>query len=164
MKESFSTFEVCKIVGVKYQRLRTWIDSGFIQPSIRRAEGIGDRTAFSAHDLLVLVIFVELLAEKFSRETANSRAKGAADYIRYAQGNDLDKCDYLLFDKDDPIQTEKGRWQRPPVVILNEQWFREKSLFEILGSGGHYTAPESFSKLTIVNFKKIRDRIKIAME
>ena len=73
---SYTTFEVVKKMGIRQERLREWIDRGFIIPSIQKAQGRGTKNIFSRDDLYKLGLFQYLLSISLSR-------KRAAEIVKY---------------------------------------------------------------------------------
>jgi hypothetical protein len=67
--DDFSTFEVVKAFGLKYQTLRDWLDKGFLKPQVQ-AKGRDSRTRFSRVDLYLLRLFMYLVERGFRREEA----------------------------------------------------------------------------------------------
>jgi DNA-binding transcriptional MerR regulator len=66
----YTTFDIVKNLGIKQERLREWIDRGFIEPSLQKASGRGTKNLFSRHDLYRLGLFIYLLNVSLSRERA----------------------------------------------------------------------------------------------
>ena len=69
-KNLFSTFDAARLLGVPYQTLRSWLDSGFIAASGAQAHGRGTRTLFTRKDLYLMRLFSYLTGRGFSREVA----------------------------------------------------------------------------------------------
>ncbi len=61
MKTDFTSFEVARIAQVHNERLRDWVNRGFITPSIRPAGGKGVKALFSFEDLLAVAMFKKLV-------------------------------------------------------------------------------------------------------
>jgi DNA-binding transcriptional MerR regulator len=80
--KTYTSFQVSKIIGEKYQRLRGWIDCGAIVPSIRRADGGGARNIFSEKDLITIKIFKELVFFGFKRDVAAAIVKTIDDSFK----------------------------------------------------------------------------------
>jgi len=60
--------EICKILGVKKQRIHQWLRLGYISPSLKVATKPGVRNIFSHEDLYRCAIFKYLLEGGFTRE------------------------------------------------------------------------------------------------
>lgn len=75
---SFHASDITKIAGVKRTRLQQWLERGYIVPSIRVAEGSGDRNIYSYVDLYNIAIFKKVSEMGFSRKVvADMLSKGA---------------------------------------------------------------------------------------
>jgi DNA-binding transcriptional MerR regulator len=69
-KEAFSTFEIREKLGIKVDRLKDWMNRGFISPSIQKASGQGTKNLFSRWDLYAIKLFQYLIDRGFSRKIA----------------------------------------------------------------------------------------------
>lgn len=69
-KKEFLASDVSKITGVERRTLQTWVDGGFLSPSLEKGEGPGTRNRWSADDLIAIKLFEYLLTQGFSREAA----------------------------------------------------------------------------------------------
>lgn len=90
MKKSFTTFDISKALGIPIDRLRQWIDLGFVNPSIQSARGRGTKALFSRRDLYTICLFRDLVDRGFRREPAAVDAFSAfnedprsAKHLRY---------------------------------------------------------------------------------
>lgn len=70
MQTEFTTFDICKIFGVKYGRLREWVDGGYLKPSIQEANGQGTKNLFSFNDVVRIYVFVTARGYEISRAGA----------------------------------------------------------------------------------------------
>jgi len=93
MKTEFTTFDVIKILKTDRERLRVWINEGFVVPSIQKATGPGTKHLFSREDVYRIEFFRKLCAAGISRSEAARMA------------NDI-KAGYLQKHSDIPIPTE----------------------------------------------------------
>ena len=168
----FSTNEVCEALGIKYQRLREWIDRGYVVPTWR-AEGSGNRTAFSRQEVYLVALFMHLiLVEGFDRGLAGERVAAVGKYLGAARTWDnADDGAYLIFSRMpstadgqksksvSALLAEVSRSGQPGVQIVNEGALKEQSMFEILSYKGFYQRWSDFESLTIVNFKRVRELV-----
>ena len=69
----YTTFEICKKMGIRKERFREWIDRGYIKPSIQKASGRGTKNLFSKNDLYTIALFNYLIDRGFSREEVSRR-------------------------------------------------------------------------------------------
>jgi len=70
MKQTFTTFDIIKALGIDRERLRQWLDRGLVRPSIERSEGRGTRNIFSRWDVYGIALFKQLLERGVSRTQA----------------------------------------------------------------------------------------------
>lgn len=66
----FSTFDIIKALDIDRERLREWMNWGYIKPS-QSAQGQGTRASFSILDVYGVEIFRNLVEAGFSREAAS---------------------------------------------------------------------------------------------
>ena len=69
---TFTTTEVCKILGIKYGRLRGWM-MGYIAPAVQSG---GQRARFTVFDIYITRLFMFLVDSGLSREVAADRVSG----------------------------------------------------------------------------------------
>lgn len=69
MSDEFTSFEVMKVLNISRERLREWVNRGFISPTIS-AEGQGTKAVFTLHDLYKIAIFRHLVDSGFHRQAA----------------------------------------------------------------------------------------------
>ena len=73
-EEYFSHHEVARILNIKKDRLRGWLNEGFVKPSIPSA-GRGKANLYTRHDLYAIGLFMSLIDTGYSREFARSAAE-----------------------------------------------------------------------------------------
>jgi hypothetical protein len=71
----FTTFDIVKMLNIKRERLRKWIDEGFITPD-KKADGVGTKALFSLDSVYKIQLFLELLWIGLTREKAKEIAMG----------------------------------------------------------------------------------------
>jgi hypothetical protein len=77
----YSTLNIVKALGIPRERLRDWMNRGYIAPSIP-AKGQGTKAVFSRLDVYSIALFRHLVEDMhFSREEASKFAKGWLRYI-----------------------------------------------------------------------------------
>jgi DNA-binding transcriptional MerR regulator len=69
----YTTFDILKILDIKRERLRKWIDEGFIIPD-QKADGVGTKALFSLDSVYRIKFFLELLWIGLTREKAREIA------------------------------------------------------------------------------------------
>jgi DNA-binding transcriptional MerR regulator len=76
--KAYTTFTIKKKLGVKIDRLKDWMNRGFIKPSIKSASGPGTKNLFSIEDLYRIKLFKLLIEKGFNREMASALIKTLA--------------------------------------------------------------------------------------
>jgi hypothetical protein len=74
--EEFLASDIERINNVKRNRLQTWLERGWIVPSIEKASGHGSRNRFSKLDLYGIALFKHLI------ETARFAREEAAEFLK----------------------------------------------------------------------------------
>jgi hypothetical protein len=69
MRQEFSTLDIVKALDIPRERLREWMNRGFIEPS-QPAEGQGTKAVFSRDAVYRVALFRELLNKGFTRKKA----------------------------------------------------------------------------------------------
>jgi hypothetical protein len=98
----FSTLDVVKILEIKREALREWIDRGFIIPSTTEKISIGIKSLFNMRDLYKIQIFKELIGIGFSRKLAAKKINNILNSngkINIDLGDISKKVDLMLFVK-----------------------------------------------------------------
>ncbi len=66
----FTTIDIQRLLHVERQRLREWIDRGFVIPSVQRASGVGTKNIFNQWDVYGIEMFRLLIETGFNRSSA----------------------------------------------------------------------------------------------
>ena len=66
----YSTLDIVKALEIPRERLRDWMNRGFVRPS-KPAEGQGSRAVFTKIDVYGIALFQHLLSMGFNREPAS---------------------------------------------------------------------------------------------
>ena len=69
MKRTYTAKDIAKL-GIKRERMKNWLERGFVRPSIKTANGAGTRNIFSRCDLYAIMLFRSLVCHGFSRENS----------------------------------------------------------------------------------------------
>ncbi len=150
----FTTFQVSKGLGIKYGRLREWIDRGYVEPSIQKAAGAGTRSIFSLFDVYLVKLFDFLIDRGFSREDAATRIKALAEDFRgeftlAPHDTQEFRVNFIALGREKDSIMVIHRW------TLGEKGSAVKDIEEPLSS----LLTEESDDQYIVNFKKIRDDV-----
>lgn len=143
----FSTTAVRKILGIKYPRLREWIDRGYVTPTLL-PEGPGSRTGFSLDDIYHAKIFMYLLDMGYGRTEAAIRVTEISLYARsrqyYAEkaGKTWPRADFAVLIRRAGIKKLKG-------ALLDRKMFEEKPLADIMRG-------DDFTDAVLINLAKLR--------
>jgi len=69
-ENEFSTFDVVRLIGIKLDRLRDWINSGFIKPTAIEKIKRGDKSYFDLWGLYMIGLFHYVISNGISRQKA----------------------------------------------------------------------------------------------
>lgn len=70
MRNEYSTLDIVKALEIPRERLRDWMNKGFIKPTIP-AEGQGTRAVFTRSDVYAVALFQNLIEVGFKRSQAS---------------------------------------------------------------------------------------------
>jgi hypothetical protein len=94
MERTYSTFEVMKAVKIDRERLRPWMEKGFI-PVSQLATGQGTRAIFTTRDVYAVALFKRLVDAGLNRKRASALVKDL-----FKQKSDLSLVDVIYFRTD----------------------------------------------------------------
>ena len=77
MRNDFSTLDIVKALSIPRERLRDWMNNGFVVPTIK-SEGQGTKAIFTRNDIYLVAFFVDLLKKGFKRYRASDLIKKAS--------------------------------------------------------------------------------------
>lgn len=78
----YTTFQIIKALNIPRERLKGWMEKGFVKPSLRQAQGKGTKALFSLLDVYSLALFKHLIEEcHFSRDAASHFSSMWLEYI-----------------------------------------------------------------------------------
>lgn len=86
MRDKFSTLDIVKALSIPRERLRDWMNNGFVTPTTR-SEGQGTRAIFSRDDIYLVALFVDLLKKGFKRKRASDLIKKTSEVLRKNNGS-----------------------------------------------------------------------------
>ena len=69
MKTEFSTFDIVKILEIPRERLKDWMNNGFVKPTTP-AQGRGSRAVFMREDVYIIALFKNMISWGLKREVA----------------------------------------------------------------------------------------------
>lgn len=138
----FESKKVVEITGVKRTRLQSWIERGWLAPSVQVAEGPGTRNIYNTNDLYSIAIFRKVseemhLPRKMVGEMLSSGVVG--DHSE----EQLKQVQYMLYIRDGE-NFDAALVPGPEIDI--------KYIIEQLGW-------ENFDSMYLLNFAKIKNEI-----
>ena len=148
--EVFTTFHISKKLGIKYGRLREWIDRGFIKPSIQKAGGQGSKSLFDRVDVYLIKLFSYLVERGFSRKEAARRIwvielTGIREEL--LSSTTYVVC-YMQDDLRDSMSTHFIPDEKVTISLFGERADGKKGAFD---------------NALVINFKKMRDEVDKAL-
>lgn len=157
MDTEFSTLDIVKLMGISRERLRVWMDKGFIRPSIQKAEKRGEKNLFSKVDLYIIGLFRYLLDKGLSWEVAGSYILVLQLQIREEkeQNNQLDVFDLLDSTNTICFLTFHGDEENEPCYKCLFQSVVEAASTINKGSFAHRLDPAVFPKNLINQLDEI---------
>jgi len=173
MRNEFSTFDIVKALGIPRERLKDWMNNGFVKPTIP-AEGQGTKAIFTRVDLYLTELFRDLLNKGFKRGIAadfirkisdifklNEKGPGeSAEWLaviifRYAQGDNQPVSANLIADPyKGSIDTA---WGQSGIVNL------QTGELDTSDSEDWWIFSENWDYSLTINFKTLRIRVDKAL-
>ena len=146
-KNQFTTWDVIKFLEINRERLREWLQRGYIAPSIQKAQGVGTKNIFSRWDMYMIALFDRLVSNGFSRELAERTVKfmlGEKALQVYKEKGadlaDLGASRFIIFRRSYSYPDKEPTVT--PVVLL--------------GKPTNLRLDSGFDDMFIVNFERIR--------
>ena len=137
-KNTFSTFDVLKILSIDRERLREWMNRGFVIPT-SPAVGQGTKALFTILDVFKIALFKKLIEAGINRKKASILVKTNP---RLDSLEDVKNINFILvIDK-----KEGATWIN---YLEPGPWTIEKDI----------TEDESWNIGILINFKKLRKEI-----
>lgn len=189
MRNEFSTFDIVKALGIPRERLKDWMNNGFVKPTIP-ATGQGTKAVFTRVDLYFTELFRDLLNRGFKRERAadftrkiseilKSKKEGpeegakrlAVIIFKYVLGDNQAVSANLI---EDPVTVQDSidlRWGQSGIPDL--QGVEElKELTAELKQRGEldkgvnedvFIPSQNWTQLLVINFKTLRKSVDTAL-
>ena len=98
MRNEFSTLDIVKALGIPRERLRDWMNHGYIKPTTP-AKGQGTKAIFTRKDVYGVLLFSNLLEKGFKRETASKH------FHKIIENGLIEKTKYIVW----RISTKYGK-------------------------------------------------------
>lgn len=142
MEKEFSTFDVKKILDIKRERLREWMNNKFISPT-QPASGVGTKAIFSILDVYKIGVFKKLVESGINRRKASAWVNTNPSINNYDEAQKINLI--IVFDNE-----KGGQWisymDLPP-------WTMDTDVLEF----------SDWNVAVLINFKKLREEIMISM-
>ena len=117
MRNKFSTLDLVKAFSIPRERLRDWMNNGFIVPTTK-SKGQGTKAIFTRDDIYIVALFVDLLNKGFKRDKASDLIRKASEVLKKNGSKDLAYIIiYFLNDGNntifaEPIYDPVTRWDK----------------------------------------------------
>lgn len=161
MRQKFSTLDIVKALGIPRERLRDWMNRGFIVPT-QQAEGQGTKAIFSRIEVYGVALFQKLLKWGFGRQFA---ARFITAFIR-ADVPEL--IAYIVFRYESDAHGENIRHMTLPELKVDDPeaswrielkygtWDSEVAVDPIPPN-------ENWEQLIIINFTKLKTDVDMSL-
>jgi hypothetical protein len=181
--KGYTTFQIVKALNIPRERLKDWMEKGFVKPSLQQARGKGTKALFSLLDVYALALFKHLIEEcHFTRDAASQFSSLWLEYIYnfpYEEGKEIpDRAisdllsNELIYisnreadvinasDKENQEKTDKRKMMYSPFSFYG----KSEDLFNSITSHlKPYVEKKTWEDIHIVNFKKIRETVDAAL-
>ena len=181
--KGYSTFQIIRALNIPRERLKDWMEKGFLKPSLQQARGKGTKALFSLLDVYSLALFKHLIEEcHFSRDAASHFSSMWLDYIYnfpYDHGKEISDREILALLSNElifiseretdfvyPSDKEKEEKKGERKMIYSPFSFHGKSedfLKSITNHLTHFVEKNTWEDIHIVNFKRIREKVDAAL-
>ena len=183
VREEYSTFDIKRKLGIKIDRLKDWMNRGFIEPSIQKASGQGTKNLFNRFDLYMIKLLEYLINRGFSRKESarivRELVKGTGYLIHPEWSSDKKKEIKELYDKElkrarSANYLQISRLNQPSFSPADDECTRLKTIndergvavIDLVDSLYGFNNKEyilNWDDILIINFKKIRDQVDAAI-
>jgi hypothetical protein len=103
MREKFSTLDIVKALSIPRERLRDWMNNGFVIPTIS-SQGQGTKAVFTRNDVYLAALFVDLLKKGFKRYNASDLIRKTSAILKKNEPKNLAYVIiYFLKNHDNPV-------------------------------------------------------------
>jgi len=178
MREKFSTLDIVKALSIPRERLRDWMNNGFVIPTIS-SQGQGTKAVFTRNDVYLAALFVDLLKKGFKRYNASDLIRKTSAILKKNEPKNLAYVIiYFLKNHDNPVIVKSiydpvTRWDK-----IDLRWDGRISSKQIEGNKDN--APERndlpaekamqnqskaqlWENIHIVNFKNIKKEVDLQL-
>lgn len=181
--KGYTTFQIIKALNIPRERLKDWMEKGFVKPSLQQARGKGTKAFFSLLDVYSLALFKHLIEEcHISRDAGCQFSSLWLEHIYnfpYEEGKEIpDRAisdllsNELIFishredggtnapDKERQETKDKKKMMYSPFSFHG----KSEDLFNAITNHlKPYVEQNRWEDIHIVNFKKIREKVDAAL-
>lgn len=181
--KGYTTFQIIKALKIPRERLKDWMEKGFVKPSLQQARGKGTKALFSLLDVYSLALFKHLIeACYFSRDAASQFSALWLEYIYnfpYEQGkvvsdrtiSDLLSNELIFISKrkadvEGLSDKESQKKQDESTIIYSPFSFHGKNEDLVKALTNHLkplVEKNRWEDIHIVNFRIIREKVDAAL-
>ena len=175
----YTTFQIIKALTIPRERLKDWMEKGFVKPSLQQARGKGTKALFSLLDVYALALFKHLIEEcHFSRDAASHFSSLWLEYIYnfpYEEGkeipdraiSDLLSNELIFISKREPdlsnASDEGNQEKRDERHMFYSPFSFHGKNEDFLKSLTNHVKPfvenNTWEDIHIVNFRRIRGKV-----
>jgi len=143
----YSTLDIVKATGIPIERLRDWLNRGYIEPTLPSL-GQGRKALFSDVDIYAIELFQKLIARGFSRHAASELIKNFTGI-----GGVLGATTHTIFVRRKTDGEEH-------IDVLHLAGYPPQDNFNIMP----ILTQEGVEDVYIVNIQDIRDRVDMELD
>jgi len=174
MRDKFSTLDIVKALSVHRERLRDWMNNGFVVPTIR-SEGQGTKAVFTREDIYLVALFVDFLKKGFKRDRASDLIRKASEILKKNGSKNLAYIIiYFLNNQNnailaEPIYDPVTRWDkidlrwagRIPSEVIEESKENAQGLKNLRTEEAIQKLPstQEWENIHLVNFKNLKKKV-----
>jgi hypothetical protein len=157
-ERTFSSFEIMRALEIPKEKLRDWIDRGFIKAS-KPSPGRGRPAGFTKDDVYELALFMVLISKGFPRDIASGWGREARSQSNLHQNK---PTNFILFRT---RSYPDGQESLQAIGIIKESWRISLSHGWIYKEDQEETPADlnEWDTILIVNYRKIRARVDAAL-
>lgn len=171
-ERTYSSFEIMRALHIEKEKLRDWIDRGFIK-AFKPSPGRGKPAAFRVKDIYGMALFMELLSHGFSREKASHMVENYHDsYDVEFPGDDESEPDIWILDNPPDFILFRRITDDQGNHIMNAEGVEGDDSDISLRTGKfflrqHYKPrndlPSNWDSVIVINYQKIRNAVNAAL-
>jgi len=163
MGQEYSSLDIVRALKIPRERLRVWIDQGFVSPNIQRAKGQGTKAIFDRLDVYAIALFRKLLEMGLNRVDASRYLQ---TWLKEARNRPIKGA--VLYNQIIFIRFVKKESVKRGCFALSSPKAQSMSFaFQFSALGGQideYLKDKDWDDILVVNFKKIKDEVDASLE